>query len=461
MAQNPTTHAVRQVPVSRRIQGPPPAHTLDDAIKLCDPFSPLDPAIDLALVQNLDAFRGGDRLSRIKRNILRSGGISTLHYLSGHIGSGKTTELLRMKQNLETDPRGADFNLFYLDADLMLDRFDVDLEDILLGLWGVVARESRKAAFQALSEVWSEQIASNVRAGALGLPVVLQEALGKLLGDIKLPSSSWKKDLRSALTPLVPVLIEGLNKAFQAMLQEQAEARSPMDASQSSGVVLLIDNLEKLGQSNRERVNHLFIERMIALRSLEAHLVITVPLYLCQSTEGASLTKGHGAEIVVLPMCKVRERQEKGGREYEPGIEAMASLLKKRIDFARLFQDEDAARHVAQISGGCLRDALRLLSLAINEHDDPPVTYTSIQRAEATVRGDYERALPERYIPILRAIAAQNSFPEECDDTTKQELLRSLFVLEYQNGDPEPWYDIHPLVESSTKYRNWQPRKRD
>lgn len=458
MAQSPGPLAARRTPVSQRIQGPPPARTLDDAIKLCDPATPLDPAVDKALVQNLDDFRGGDRLKRIKRNILRSGGVPTLHYLSGHIGSGKTTELLRMQNDLRTDPHGADFDLFYLDADLMLDRSDVDLEDILLGLWGVVARESKKAALSVLSEVWSEQIAGNLKGGALGLPAVLNEALGKLLGDIKLPSSSWKKDLRSALTPLVTVLIEGLNQAFQALMQERAEERSRLDASHSSGIVLLIDNLEKLSQNNRERVNHLFIERMAALRSLDAHLIITVPLYLCQSAEGASLVRGHGAEVVVLPMCKVRERQEKGGKEYEKGVDAMAGLLQKRIDFARLFADPDAARHVAKVSGGCLRDALRLLSLAINEHDDPPVTFSSIERAAATVRGEYERALPEKYIPLLKSVAEHNRFPEECDDTTKQELLRNLFVLEYQNGDPEPWWGVHPLVESSTKYRTWKPR---
>ena len=100
--------AVRVVPLSQRITSAPPAHTLDDAVRLCDPFTPLDPNTDTSLREDLNAIRGGDRLAKIERNIRRSGGIPTLHFLTGHIGSGKTTEMLRMRQRFAHQGRRHD-----------------------------------------------------------------------------------------------------------------------------------------------------------------------------------------------------------------------------------------------------------------------------------------------------------------------------------------------------------------
>src|SRR5689334_6073449 len=133
------TRAIRDVPLSQRVRTPPPARTLDDAVRLCDPFTPLDPTEDTALRADLDAIRGGDRLAKIVRNIRRSGGTPTLHFLTGHLGSGKTTELLRMRQRLIHPEGDAPVNtVFFLDADAMLDRHDIDLEDIVVALWGVL-----------------------------------------------------------------------------------------------------------------------------------------------------------------------------------------------------------------------------------------------------------------------------------------------------------------------------------
>jgi hypothetical protein len=89
----------------------------------------------------------------------------------------------------------------------------------------------------------------------------------------------------------------------------------------------------------------------------------------------------------------------------------------------------------------------------VNEHDAPPVTHASVEREAGIVQADFERALPERYVPVLRQIAKDNRFPDDCAEDIKRDLLLNLFVLEYQNGQPDPWYAVHPLVERCRKYR--------
>src|SRR5690349_12961237 len=56
---NPETRAVRELAVSKRAFSLP-ARTLADAVRLCDPFSPLDPREDESLHEDLSRIRGGD-----------------------------------------------------------------------------------------------------------------------------------------------------------------------------------------------------------------------------------------------------------------------------------------------------------------------------------------------------------------------------------------------------------------
>ena len=107
---------------------------------------------------------------------------------------------------------------------------------------------------------------------------------------------------------------------------------------------------------------------------------------------------------------------------------------------------------IARRSGGCIRHALRLVVGAANECDAPPVTRAALDRATAVLQADFERALPEKWVPILKQIQHNNRFPESIDEGEKREMLRHLIVLEYQNGDPEAWVAVHPLVEQCRKF---------
>ncbi|MCB9765402.1 MAG: AAA family ATPase [Alphaproteobacteria bacterium] len=432
-------------PLSQRASAP--ARNLDDAAVLCDSSMPLDPEQDAAVHQDLARVRGEDRLASIRRNIRRAQGLPTLHFLSGHTGSGKTTELLRMKHEIETDPRlGADTHVLMLDAMKDLNRQDVDLEDILVGLWKVVADANPKAAERVLAPVWRDQILSALSGLVVNLPAALPDALGKLLNDFKAPAVDQRKRLRTALGDVSGALIDGLNKALMAF----RAADSPFEGS--ANVVFLIDNLEKLAEAQAEVVERLYLERLGALKDLQAHLVITVPLYLCYGVAGASLTARYGGEVVVLPMIKVRERQEKGGGDCDEGLDALVALMALRVDFGLLFEGaQDTAREVARVSGGCIRHALRILYLAISRHDDPPVTVESVHRAIDTLRAEYNRALPEAWIAELLYVVANDRFSDACPPEVKQGMLRHLFVLEYQNGEVPSWFSAHPLAASCSK----------
>jgi hypothetical protein len=435
-AQRPVTRGIRTIPTE----------DLTAATQICDPWLPLQPGEDDSIREDFDAARGGNRLVRMMQRIRRAGARPTLHFLTGHMGSGKTTELLRMREALRiVDGQHLPVEVLVVDADTLLDRRDVDVEDLLIALWGAVFAMSWDAAHEVLKRVWKEQIADHLKSAVvnLALPEQVAGAVNGLLKHIKLAAPERRRAIRTSLGDRARALVEGLNAAFEKVRDQQ-----------STNIAILIDNLEKLSLSERSAVEHLYLERMGVLRDLDAHLVITVPLYLIFSQAGATLTGLYGGHTVLMPMVKVRNRASQANDPEPPGLELLANMLEKRVKFSTLFvSGRAAARKIAALSGGSIRYALRITAGAIDEHDAPPVTDASIDRSAAQIRAEFDRALPEAWVPCLRFVAAHNRFPDDCDPDIKRDALRHLFVLEYQNGDPDPWYGVHPLVEQLTKYK--------
>lgn len=442
------------LPLTRRVMGPIPTRDLADAVKLCNPVEPLDPTEDLSLRVDLDPVRGGNRLDPIVRIIRRLGAAaSSLQFVSGHIGAGKTTELRRLHARLRSEPPNARPTVLMLDATPLVETSDIDLEDLLVALWRKMLDEDLGAALPVLTTLWKEDARKFLVSQATGapeflrvmlnkLPEVPKDGLGKLADALKFQPNEQRRALRQLIGSISDVLIRGLNRALEVV---RANAAGP--------VVLIIDNLEKVSAARRDVVEHLYLERLRALLDLQAHLIITAPLFLVYSSAGATLTANYGREPTVLPMVRVARRRSEGGGEDPRGVDAMAEVLARRVDFNALFTEGgEAARRIAAASGGSIRHALTMLEAAINEQDDPPITAASVDRGIRLLQEDRERAVPEEWLKTLAEVHRTNRFPADCKVETQREMLRGLVVLEYQNGDPSPYFDVHPLILRSRRF---------
>ncbi|MDO9016294.1 MAG: hypothetical protein Q8S73_10170 [Deltaproteobacteria bacterium] len=443
------------LPLTRRVMGGVPATTLDDAVKLCNPAVALDPEADAGLHVNLDVLRGGDRMATLIRAIRRQGSTSSLQFLTGHIGSGKTTELLRMGNRLSKLPFDHRPTVLVLDATPLVEISDVDLEDILVALWKLVADRSTPAAAAVLAEIWKKELRDAIVSQATGasgllrsvvdkLPSVATEGLSKLLDVLKLQPPEQRKALRMLLSNLTDTLVHGLNRALEVVREAAA-----------GPVVLLIDNLEKLSSRQREAVEHLYLERLRALSRLDAHLVITAPSFLVYSSGGAGLLGQYATEVVVLPMVRVRGTAEGGHARDDQGIDLLVRVLTQRVDFARLFDGGvETAEAIVLATGGCIRHALAVVASAINQQDDAPIARTSVDRALGQFEAGLMRALDDEWLPALRKVHETNRFPSDCKADARREMLRNLFVLEYQRGQSEEtFFEVHPLVVRSRRFR--------
>ncbi|MEQ8958447.1 MAG: ATP-binding protein, partial [Coleofasciculus sp. C2-GNP5-27] len=80
---------------------------------------------------NFSSVRGGKIIEALGRTIARlSPDEPTCQLFTGHIGCGKSTELFRLKAQLEAEQ----FHVVYFESSQDLDMADVDISDILLSI---------------------------------------------------------------------------------------------------------------------------------------------------------------------------------------------------------------------------------------------------------------------------------------------------------------------------------------
>jgi hypothetical protein len=442
------TRPIRSLP-------PAPAQTLGDLVQLCDGWMPISTAeARRDLFMDLDSVRGGARLAALESQIRRKVGGRSIHLVSGHIGSGKTSELYRLAESLEKDrgPREPGLTVLWVDADQTLSQSSVDLEDLVLAVVEALLALDTKAAAQALKTFWTNNIKKALVASLVDLPGVAAASLDAptgLLEVIRIGTREDQERIRQVLRgTFVNQLIGALNRAFDELSKE----------SGNGDIAVVIDNLEKVVPMDPDLLPRLFIQRMPMLKALDAHLILTTPLELATGSQGGGIRAALGCTPVVLPMIKLSEPQsQKAGARYEPGYAAMRALLRRRVDIDRLFADPADVDGLIEASAGSVRSLLRMVSDAANNVDDPPITTAAVRRVIALETADFQRTLRTRWVPWLHQIADTNQWPADLPENDQALMLRDLYVLEYQNGDPFPWADVHPLVKRCPAFRNYAP----
>lgn len=382
----------------------------------------------------------------------------TTQLFTGHRGSGKSTELLRLKTRLEK----AGYAVMYFEADHDLDINDVEYSDIILTIVRFVMVEmyNRNLALADSllenvlnwfadtlyeSDEWREVKRSIEGEAALGvglpdnLPLIAR-LLARVTGQIH-SGTQVKNKIRRQLDPQISQLIAQTNNLLQAA---QQKLKKPL--------VLLIDNLDRITllEKGENRTNHdaIYIEKGEQLASLQAHTIYTVPISLLYSPRAPVLTSIF-PEYAVLPMIKNRQRHSN-----EPDAEGMAVLrqiLAARIDISHIFT-EDAVNYLCRMSGGHPRDLMVLVRYAVRyapETYPQPIDLAVAQRAVGNLLAEYSRAIPDDHYPLLAKIHLDKTIS---NDAAHRLMLYNQSVLEYYNGSP-PWHDVHPVVLELPKFQ--------
>ena len=448
-----------------------PAQTLQDSAQLLqlEPLGPDDP-----LYTSLDKARGTRELTKLEtllRNSARTPAAFVRCAFVGSRGSGKSTYLLHLEDVLQKE------NLFtpvhiYLDPKL---EADCDYSDLLLWMVDEVAREFSKqghpVAESELSKIsewfaettlakttdWKKEIgltAEVMASSSTGIPGLFSFKLLAKLKSMISGSETSRKEIRQQLQNRASDLRERVNDFLD-------HARATLKAAGKPDRLLIVqDNLDRL--RDRQKAQALFDTGGDILTEIRADVIYTAPLALNVAPLDISRIFSH---VFTMPNVKVHLRD---GKRHGPGIEGLVALIGKRFSIPLLFGSEDVARFLAEMSGGSVRDLIRLLGeaqLDAQVDGKDRVDMPSAKRAVAKVSANFTRLLSPGsvYYPILAEIhRTKREFTLPEGDATKArvasardffaELLGNGSVLEY-NGD-DSWYDAHPAVRETEQFRD-------
>ncbi len=404
--------------------------------------------------------RGGDVLARKVKKKLEFEEKGFLCYLfTGHIGSGKSSELLHLVSVLK---QNTNFLPVYVDIKDYIDFENANLDEIFLAIAVEVADVLQTELKIRLKNNYFEEKFAGIKDIFLAKRKITKLevdlfGLGKAeIQEIK-QNDEAKRKLFEAINQDTKSLLDELNLFIKEATLKLLKQESPY-----TKLVIIVDSLEKikkLGAQKEELASQteLFIGNNTKLRGIEAHTIYTVPLALYRSTSGPTLLQYYG-ECLVLPMVKVFQRRN-FDQPFEEGCKAFTEILKKRLEEIPLETafEPQALELLIKYSGGNLRNMMRFIQEAVMSTDVLPITANIARKSiQPTVR-IYASSINETFWTKLAALDTSADQQVNNGDRDSWMMLENLTIMEYVNGEEtenldDIWYAVNPVVRETGKF---------
>jgi len=428
--------------------------TADQKVHQAFTPSPLQPAQIEALYVNMDDVRGhGQPVFRLAKRIESAvAGERTCQLLAGHRGSGKSTELARLRRILEDEQQCF---VVSFSADEGLDRNDVDVPDLLLAIARVICEQVNDRLNAPLAakplEKYFAGIKTLLKAQFHLTSAKIKASFVELSADIKL-SHVYRQAVRSQVAPAMRELLAALNDLI-------GEAALAVNRHDGTKLVLMVDDLDKLsalstaagGATQPER---LFVDGAQELTSLDCHVIYTIPVELAYSHHQGALSARYGGHLPVLPMVRVQPRQRGASldSEAERGREFLREVARRRLRQVQVAEDEvfepGILDRLIAFSGGQPDELMNLVRHAA-VIPGLPISEAGARHAEVNSRRTNFRMLMAEHTPLLEEVRDRGTLTRTAaNERYWRELLSSRAVLLYAND--EDWYGLNPALEGVT-----------
>ena len=355
----------------------------------------------------------------------------SVQLLSGYRGAGKTTELLRLRRELD---RGA-YVPVYLDIeDYLNTELPLDGGSLFIALAAGFIDSCKEADFpkQRLVARLSDfldrlEIKGEAGVAASAGPIDLD--LKATLRDDK----EFRAQVARALESNRKVFKKEMHSFFQEIVSTMPSGKMP---------VFIVDSIDHYrGRAATfdevlDSVESVFSTYSSELALPSMHVVYTVPVY----------AKPAGWEGQTWPVLNVKVR-ERDGSECREGISLLRQVLARRApggDLERLLGDQ--VDHLICASGGQFRELFRLVSALLVKDGALPVGAADIDQVERHERSHAAVGITEEQWEILRAVRQTGQLRVPRERTAEAWELQALgYVLRYRNGTVD-WYGVQPLL---------------
>lgn len=392
-----------------------------------------------------------DPVARLRKHIEFSE-VESLQLFSGFSGAGKTTQLLRLQQELTGDG----YLVIYADAEDYLNLGEpVEIADLLYTVAGAFSDGLEKAGVDLpKGESYWKRFQHYLTKTQVEIPELsIPAGPVELKAELK-TSATFRQKLQQHLGGQLRELVRQTREFIEEGVKEVYKK-----LGSDKRVVFILDSLEKLRatpsneQELMDRLEKLFRNHLQTLKFPWLHCVYSVPAWLRYV-----ITDG---EIVLIPSIKQYEGRA-STTPSERGWSVLRELVERRLHkegCRLLFGEPDSEQHFAladrliQMSGGAPRDLLRLFRevLLVAAAEELPVSSSLVESAISSVRNELKVAIDDAHwlAQIAKSKAADLTSCDKREINRLMRLLDNHFILCFRNDSD--WYDIHPLIREEVE----------
>ncbi len=361
-------------------------------------------------------------------------------FLSGHRGTGKTTELLKLKN--EIDETTCFFTVFCDLSDEELDVNNIDFIDIIILILEKLTETLKERKIdipkaniepfynwyeQRITEInnQTDESASIEVEGKAGIDLfslfsLVSKTKGKLSG-----SNSTKETIRKVFK----------NKFSDFSLKFNEFILDIKDYLLKNGIskdlLFIIDGFEKIGSlEDRKKI---LIDNSNKFVEIKANMIITLPIELFSEVSRLKEFASH----ISFPLITLDNNSKERFKEF----------IYKRIE-KNLFDSEQTVEKIIYYGAGSPRETLKIISNAYIQAEGEIIDLKSVQDAQKSISEELMKYLDEKEISLLKQVYTKTKIPFS-DELAK--LLIKKVLLDYEDGLER---EINPILLDNEDFIN-------
>ncbi len=354
----------------------------------------------------------------------------------GHRGTGKSTELNRLAEEIQES-----FHTIGFDTLTVTGRSTMRYEDLMLalstqitrrcidqGLIGRPATDPLRDGWQSLADWWREKVAGF----SLGAPreIETMASLSTLLGEIEVgvSQSAFTREQLNAFTDReMPELIRRLNWVI-------GEAERHLNPKR---LLLVIEGLDKV---DLDAARHIFRDHAPTITAPHAAMIYTFPLALRYSEDYQTVLSAFNDDKFLSNLSL----RHVSGAEDDRGRHALRQIVLSRMESNLVA--EDALEQMIMASGGIAVQLVKLVNSAAiyaleRNADAQSIELEDVRNAVKDLRRELAANLT---LAEWRLLKERHNDRLLSNEPEIQQLLYKGALIEYSND--VQWCDVHPAL---------------
>lgn len=361
-------------------------------------------------------------------------------FLSGHRGTGKTTELLKLKN--EIDETTCFFSVFCDLSDEELDVNNIDFIDIIILILEKLTKtlddkkiDIPKANIEPFYD-WYEQRITEINnqtdesasievEGKAGIDLfslfsLVSKTKGKLSG-----SNSTKETIRKVFKNK----FSDFSLKFNEFILDIKGYLLKNEISKD--LLFIIDGFEKIGSlEDRKKI---LIDNSNKFVEIKANMIITLPIELFSEVSRLKEFASH----ISFPLISLDNNSKERFKEF----------IYKRIEKS-LFDSEQTVEKIIYYGAGSPRETLKIILEAYVQAEGEIIDLKSVQDAQKSISEELMKYLDEKEISLLKQVYTKTKIPFS-DELAK--LLIKKVLLDYEDGLER---EINPILLDNQDFIN-------